>query len=129
MIEDQKPGFRTTRRRFVKTGLGGVWLITRALSLKATQLTGGGSWSGRPRKARSRFDGLAKPVGRKIYPGDVHGRAMGGWPAEEQSAMVVRTPSAGRVLAEINRVMLPLGLHPAATVTTHDLAEATFVFP
>ena len=129
MIEDQTPGFRTTRRRFVKTGLGGVWLITRALSLKATELTGGGSWSGPPGKARYRFDGLPKVLGQKIFARDFHARDMSGWPAKEQYAMVLRTPSAGRVLEKIDLGMLPRELQPAKTVTAQDLADAKIVFP
>ena len=129
MIQDQTPEFRTTRRRFLNTAFGGVWLITRALSLKATELTGGGNWSGPPGKARYRFDGLPKVLGQKIFARDFHARDMKGWPRKEQYAMVLRTPSAGRVLEKIDLGMLPSELKPAKMVTAQDLAEAKIVFP
>src|SRR5689334_3994612 len=117
MLKDQNPVFHTTRRRFVKTGLGGVWLITRALSLKGTELTGGGSWSGPPGKARYRFDGVPKVLGQKIFARDFHAGDMAGWPGNERWAMVLRSPSAGNILQKIDLSMLPQELQPMRTIT------------
>ena len=83
MSENQKPDFRTTRRCFVRSSLGGIWLMTRALSLKSADLPEGAGWSGVSGKARYRFDGLPKVLGQKIFARDFHSRDMQGWPATE----------------------------------------------
>jgi CO/xanthine dehydrogenase Mo-binding subunit len=129
MPEDQKPEFRTTRRGFVGSSLGGIWLITRALSLRGADLPEDVVRSEVAGKARRRFDGLAKVTGQKIYARDFHSRDMQGWPASEASALVLRSPSAGRTLESIDLSMLPDELSPLRVITAEDLSRDKIVFP
>jgi CO/xanthine dehydrogenase Mo-binding subunit len=129
MPEDHKPDFRTTRRRFLGSSLGGIWLITRALSLRGADLSEGPGWSGVTGKARYRFDGLAKVMGQKVYARDFHSRDMRGWPATEASALVLRSPAASRILEGIDLSILPSELSPIRVITAEDLSRDKIVFP
>ena len=129
MTEAPKPDFRMTRRRFVQSCLGGIWLVTRALSQRSADLPEGEGWSGVSGKARHRFDGLPKVLGQKVFARDFHSRDMQGWPATEISALVLRSASAGRILEAIDLSMLPSELSPIRMITAEDLSRDNIVFP
>jgi CO/xanthine dehydrogenase Mo-binding subunit len=126
--------FRLSRREFIQmSSLGGIWLVTRNVAgfASAPELPVGNApgWSGPPGKARYRIEGLAKVLGQKIYARDFRARDMEDWPADEVSAMVLRTSVAGRVLTGIDLSVLPSDLRPIKTVTAADLAKDGLSFP
>jgi CO/xanthine dehydrogenase Mo-binding subunit len=133
-MSESQSRFEFTRRRFVKlSAMGGVWLTTKNLAAWRSQplnaSDGARRWSSVPGEARYRFEGFPKVTGQKIYARDFRFADMSEWPSRGLHAMVLRSPSAGVVLAGPPDFSgFPAELRPLKTITSKDLERDGVVF-
>ncbi len=115
--------FRESRRAFLQgVGAAGITLIVRNLGAPAQGAEPHG-WMGPPGKARYRIDGVAKVMGEKIYARDFRVRDMGGWPALERAAAVIRATCVDRRFLGLDLLALTdAGVVPRKVVLAQDLA-------
>ena len=120
--------FIPTRREFLQT-VGGAALTVVFTRLAHADAAPGHDWSGGPGKARSRIDGLRKVTGQKIYGRGFRARDMGGWPAAERVAMVLRATAVDRLFGGIDLSSLPPALQPLRKIEQADLAADKIALP
>ena len=121
----------TTRRKFLKTSVGGIALTVCSLSrnglglgprtAKAATVSPPPDWSGGAGKARFRIDGFEKVTGGKIYARDFRPHDLEGWPSEEDVVLVARTPIADRVFLGFDLARLSDELSPKRIVAAENL--------
>ncbi|MBE2276767.1 MAG: molybdopterin-dependent oxidoreductase [Rhodobacteraceae bacterium] len=81
-------------------------------------------WTDGAGNMRYRIDAHAKVTGAKVFPRDIRGRDMPGWPAETHHAMMLFATDATHVFEGIDLSALGQDFQPDRIVLAEDLAAA-----
>lgn len=118
-----------SRRQFLASTAGGIGIAISPVWLNgilsgpagAATMAPPPDWQAGPGKARYRIDGLTKVTGQKIYARDFRPHDLDGWPKDEHVVLVLRTPTATRVVEGLDLDWMPDDLKPKQVVTADDL--------
>ncbi len=131
------------RRDFIKTGsaLSGLIIMVRYLPAQAFAKTINSpindgviptkayTWMQGPGLAKSRYEGLAKVTGAKIYARDFRPKDIPHWPQKEYRVAILKATRVNQVINDFTFTSLPAAIRPFKIVSGEDLENFSIKCP